>query len=264
MKIKHIVLICSGFLPLLYSGLVSAVEGVHITRFEGTTKDNAGPYISKTYPITIETEYNEKRFYYAEQGYFEHPTKDDEIYYTGIQPQGDGTARVLFSLFGGNGARILDTKNCRGGADDLPIGGVTCANVIIPFAAGVTYNFTVSLIQHTDKENSWKGVVEDTSTGEVTQIGSWATPASLGYFTGRTVGFVEDYSDITNCSEDPPTTVVFGGPVSYTENSQVAYKTILGKAEYSKVNGICENKIKFTSTQLPDGGLRIEQQQGVD
>lgn len=264
MKIKHIVLICSGFLPLLYSDLVSAQVAVHITRFTGRANDSAGPYISKTYPITIETEYNEKRFYYAEQGYFQHRTKDEELYYTGIQPQGDGTARVLFSLFGGNGARILDTKNCQEGADNLPKGGVTCANVIIPFAAGVTYNFTVSLIQHTDKENSWKGVVEDTSTGKVTQIGSWATPASLGYFTNETIGFVEDYSDITSCAEVPATTVVFGGPDSYTENSQVAHKTILGKAKYSKVNGICENKIEFTSTQLPDGGLRIEQQQGVD
>lgn len=258
-----------GWLALAFAGAALAdfpqkQYAVHITRFSGTTPDAGVPFVSRTFPITIESDDGTIGMYYAQQGYFEHPTADSELYYTGIQPQGDGTARVLFSLFGGKGARIIDTQNCKSGADDLAIGGVTCATVTIPFQYGVIYNFTASLTQHTDKENIWAGVVEDTSTGKVTAIGSWATPAALGYMTGEHVGFVEDYSGIKNCSEISPNTVVFGGPASRVEGRDDVFKGRLDNATYSERNGVCKNKVAYSSTQLPDGGIRIEQEQGMD
>ena len=105
--------------------------------------------------------------------------------------------------------------------------------------------------------------MENTATGKVTRIGSWATPASLGYLTGKRVGFVEDYSGIKNCSEISPNTVVFGGPTALAEGSAEIHKGWLENATYSERNGVCKNKVAFTSIQLPDGGIRIEQQQGM-
>ena len=266
MKYSKVVVMVAGVMASTLATSVLAAfptkqHAVHVTNFTGSIKNSDGKgFVSLTYPITVESGTDERKFYYSQYVQFKNKTTAGEAYYNGVQPRGNGTAQFVFSLFGGKGAHVLDTAHCKQGADNYAIGGVSCA-IILPYAVGVTYNFTAYLKEHTDTDNVWVGEVEDTSTGKKTQIGSWSTPVSIGYLSGNSIGFIEDYVALLSCDEIPPTTALFGTPVGLQENDTREYKGSINKA-YAVAQ--CKGKVAFTSEKQPDGGLRVEQQQGVD
>ena len=266
MKMNRIITGAAMVAGLALSGSASAAfqetqYAVHVTNFTSSIPGSNNGFTTLTYPITVESDNGKKALYYAQYIPFKHQTKDGEAYYYGIQPRASGKALVIFSLFGGKGSRVIDKEHCSGGADNLAIGGITCNKVSIPYHQGVTYNFTASLQQHSETENIWVGEVEDTSTGKKTQIGSWATPAAIGYPSGNAIGFIEDYVGIRSCADIPATTATFGKPIGRVENDDKVYEGTVNEA-YGV--GVCNGKVAFTSTKLPDNGLRVIQEQGVD
>ena len=264
MKFSTVAIVVAGIVASTLSvnalaGFPTKQQPVHVTNFTGKMSGGTNNgFVSLTYPITVESGYDSRKFFYSQSGTFKNQTADKEAYYNGVQPQGNGIGQFVFSLFGGKGAHVIDTQHCRQGADNYAIGGVSCA-IKLPYTQGVTYNFTAYLKSHTETDNVWVGEVEDTSTGIKTQIGSWSTPASIGYLSGQSIGFIEDYVAHMTCNEIPETTALFGAPKGLQENDSLEYSGSISKA-YAVAQ--CKGKVAFTSEKLPDGGLRVEQQQG--
>ncbi len=104
----------------------------------------------------------------------------------GIQPKGNGQASAIFSFFGKK-ARVIDNTHCSGGADGGS--GVSCA-VTVPFQLGVEYHFTAKLVKEDANENVWEGIISTAGKNDSTKIGSWATPKSMEYLSGHSIGFI--------------------------------------------------------------------------
>lgn len=232
--------------------------GVHITNFTGSVpqKPKDG-FKNMVHSISVVSGPLQEKLYYAQYQNFNNPTADNEGYYYGIQPKGSGQAQVLFSYFG-KGARVIDTAHCSAGADGGS--GVSCNTVRIPFALGVIYDFNVVLVSETGSENLWEGYVTDTSSNVRTKIGAWTTPKTIGYLSGSSIGFIEDYVGIKSCVEVPATSAYFGPGTSRISDSIVARGTI--DAPY-KV-GVCAGKVDFSSQTHDGGGRTIIQAQGAD
>ncbi|MFM0069383.1 carbohydrate-binding protein [Paraburkholderia aspalathi] len=232
--------------------------GVHISNFTGSVpqKPKDG-FRNLTYPINVASGPLEEKFYYSQYVSFNNPTAESEGFYYGIQPQGNGTAQVIFSYFG-KGARVIDTAHCSTGADGG--NGVSCNKVKIPFRLGVIYNFNAILSSESATENSWEGSVTDTSTNIKTDIGAWTTPKAIGYLSGSSIGFIEDYVGIRSCAEIPATSAYFGPGASQISASVFAKGSI--NAPY-KV-GVCSGNVNISSQVHDDGGRTIIQGQGQD
>ncbi|RQU48880.1 hypothetical protein DF143_37505 [Burkholderia cenocepacia] len=232
--------------------------GVHITNFTGSVpqKPKDG-FKNMTHPISVVSGPLEEKLYYAQYQNFNTPTSDNEGYYYGIQPKGGGIAQVLFSYFG-KGARSIDTAHCSSGADGG--NGVSCNTVRIPFALGVIYNFDIVLASETSSENLWEGYVTDTSSNVKTKVGAWTTPKTIGYLSGSSIGFIENYVGIKSCAEIPATSAYFGPGTSRIADSVIARGAI--NAPY-KV-GVCAGKVSFSSQTHDGGGRTIIQAQGTD
>ncbi|CRY44925.1 DUF3472 domain-containing protein [Burkholderia pseudomallei] len=240
------------------SGSNSTQYGVHVVNFFGNFKEKPPEgFRNLTYPINILYGPNERKLYYAQYVMFNEATHGKGAFYYGIQPQGGGEAFVLFSFFGKN-ARVVDAKHCSEGADGGE--GVTCNTVKIKFKFGVIYDFSVELVGEGVNENIWEGSVFDTSTREKIKIGSWATPKSIGYLSGLSSGFIEDFVGVDRCSDIPATSAYFGPGVSQIAESRTAKGTIDSPFGV----GVCNGKVKFSSESHDDGGRTITQERGVD
>ncbi|MCL8000472.1 DUF3472 domain-containing protein [Brucella sp. 21LCYQ03] len=239
-----------------YADFPEPQYAVHITNFTRSVKDiSVGGFKNLNFPIAVLSGPTEENFYYSQYTTFEHPTKDDEGFYYGIQPHSNGKARVLFSYFGKKG-RVTDKAHCSAGADGGS--GVSCNTVNIPFSIGTIYNFNAVLTNETEQENFWEGYVTDTITNVRTKIGSWATPKSIGYLSGLGAGFIEDYIGIGNCSDIPSTTAYFGAGTS------VVTPTTTNRLDIDPAYkvGVCADHVKFTSFLNEYGGLTIMQKAG--
>ena len=91
-------------------------------------------------------------------------------------------------------------------------------------------------------------------------INLFATAKSLGYLSGSSVGFVEDFTGITSCSQIPATSAYFGGGIGGTADSGSVRGTI--KAPYAV--GVCQGKVQFSHQIHDDGGMTIIQEKGID
>ncbi|WP_333676132.1 hypothetical protein [Dyella sp.] len=239
------------------AGFSSVQYGVHITNFVGGMSGGLNGFTELTYPITVLSGPVDRAMYYSQYIYFKNHTAKNEAYYYGIQPQGNGEALLIFSYFG-EGARVIDRAHCSEGADYG--NGITCNTVKVPFSLGTTYDFTATLVSGTSAENVWEGYVKDTKTGIVTKIGSWSTPAALGYLSGESIGFIEYYTGLRSCAEIPATTAIFGPGMGSLNNGA----PVFGVVANAYGVGVCNGKVMFSSYPLQGGGQEIVQQQGVD
>lgn len=158
--------------------------------------------------------------YFAQQFYFDNSSSGGNLAYLGLQPRpsknGKDYLRAVFSSF------IAETKttdsNCSEGADGGP--GASCG-VEFPATYGHTYAITVSK----KGDHTWSGEVKDMVTHEVTHIGSWSLPNSIGNLRPSGSGFVEYYAFykpgypqfvVPDCSQLAKVNVLFG-PVTTTD-----------------------------------------------
>lgn len=239
-----------------YARFHSTKWAVHVTNFTGeiTDKPHQG-FTTLIYPIKIISGPTRTKFYYSQYVSFTH-ARDREAYYMGLQPNSSGKASVLFSVFG-QGVRPID-NNCTGEADGGD--GSSCIKVIRGFKFNKTYRFIATLEGHTSKENTWAGYVIDAATGVKTRIGSWATPTSWGYMSGKSIGFIEAFVGIKSCNEIPATSAWLGSGVGKTD-SGIAY---YGKMNRAYGTGVCNGKVPFSSRVDERDGLTIIQSQGID
>ena len=115
----------------------------------------------------------------------------------------NGTADVRFSLFGAGGVPL--SSEWRSGADGG--NGVTCAIDVPVFARnGISFDFMKSGSSATI---TWSGTITNDSTGVVTKMGSWSTPAAFGGLKSTTIGFLEKFSGIKTCGDIPDVSVKY-------------------------------------------------------
>ncbi len=244
--------------PTSYAGFPDTQWAVHITNFTGSfpAKPKEG-FKNLSFSISVLSGPLTEKFYYSQYINFNSPTSDNEAYYYGIQPAGNGQALIIFSYFGKAG-RAIDIDHCSSGADGG--NGITCNTVKIPFALGNTYDFLAVLTEETASENLWEGYVTDAATQEKVKIGAWATPKTLGYLSGSNIGFIEDYTGIKNCAEIPATSAYFSAGTSQLDANTIA-TSVVNKAY--KV-GVCAHSVNFSSFIDERGGISIIQNDGED
>ncbi|MGP2888829.1 DUF3472 domain-containing protein [Serratia marcescens] len=230
---------------------------VHVTNFTGSlpNKPSEG-FKNLTFPIAIVSGPIERKFYYSQYVYFNN-SSGGGAYYTGVQPKGNGQASIIFSFFG-KGARVIDNVHCSGGADGG--NGVSCA-ATVPFELGVEYHLTAELVKEGDHENVWEGSISTYGKSGRQKIGSWATPKTMGYLSGSSIGFIEDYTGIKSCADIPTTTARFGGGY-YT--GKTASEEVRGAITAPYGVGVCKGKVAFSSSVDGKGNRTIVQQKGVD
>jgi len=239
---------------------------VHVTNFTGSLpKKPSEGFKDLTYPITVLSGPVERNFYYSQYVYFNNETKDNEGYYTGVQPKGNGQASAVFSYFG-KGARVIDNTHCSGGADGGS--GVSCA-ATVPFRLGETYLFTIDLVKEDVHENVWEGSISTYGKSDSQKIGSWSTPKSLGLLSGNSIGFIEDYMGIKSCADIPATSATFGGGwsaklKSAPERIKRPIQAPWGDIAAPYGVGVCKGKVAFSSSVDGKGNRIIVQQKGVD
>ncbi|MCT4705683.1 hypothetical protein MUA03_07130 [Enterobacteriaceae bacterium H16N7] len=232
---------------------------VHMTNFVGEIADKPAEGFEKvTYPITVISGPAEKHFYYSQFGYFNQGNdgRKGRAYYVGLQPQGNGRARAVFSVFG-YGARKIDSS-CTSEADGHE--GSSCQVLFTEFKFNRAYNLVTELQDRNGSENIWVGYIYDTTTHVRTRIGSWATPADWGYISGKSIGFIEFFTGLTNCNQIPATTAWFGPGIGETGSHQ----EVMGSLSEAYGVGICKNSFSFSSATDSRGGLLVQQSSGTD
>lgn len=152
-------------------------------------------------------------YYWAVEAYFQHASGTA---YLGLQPWGNTidaaqSPMVLFSAFG-KGVQPVSGRYCEHGADGGS--GLSCRR---PFSwkKNETLRFDMRLTQQTRAATTWAGSVTDTSTNETTPIATWKVPASWGLLDATTVVFVEYFSPVASCADQPYARISFGPPVTY-------------------------------------------------
>ena len=175
----------------------------------------------------------------------------------GLQPKSNGQASAIFSFFG-KGARVIDNTHCSDGADGGD--GVSCA-ATVPFEFGIEYHLTAKLIKEDAHENVWAGEISTVGKNDRKKIGSWATPKSMEYLSGHSIGFIEDYTGIKSCADIPATMARFGG--GYYAG-KTASEEVRGTITAPYGVGVCKGKVAFSSTVDNKGNRTIVQQKGVD
>ncbi|HHT2664600.1 TPA: DUF3472 domain-containing protein [Citrobacter freundii] len=253
----------SAILGLFLPGYTNAAfpteqYAVHITNFSGRIPETpAEGWQEISHAIRINAGPASESMYYAQYVSFSTATDDDEGYYYGIQPQGNGRALVLFSYFG-KGGQPVDTQHCSQGADGGE--GVSCDTVVIPFKYGENYIFSAKLIGETKNENIWEGSVVAASTNVRTKLGSWGTPKSIGYLSGQSIGFIEAYMGIRSCADIPATSAYFSpGKAARTDHSIVT-----GNIIETYPVGVCDGKVAFHASAEAIGGITLTQSKGRD
>ncbi|MGF6189562.1 DUF3472 domain-containing protein [Serratia sp. 2723] len=226
---------------------------VHVTNFTGSMPNaNVGYKIMK-YPITVESGPNMKKFYYSQFGYFSKSGAEGGAYYTGIQPQGNNRATAVFSVFGKGVKKV--SSWCTGEADGAA--GATCL-INVPFSFGTTYDFTATLVKQSVTGNTWEGYMTNTTNKATYKIGSWITPSSWGLLTGKSIGFIEDYSGINGCRDIKPTVAAFGAGVGTLSDGRVD----IGIINKPYAVGACKDKVPYNSTVSQI--LTVSQANGVN
>ena len=128
----------------------------------------------------------------------------DSFHYTVAVETPNGTAGVRFSLFGAGGVPL--SSECRSGADGG--NGVTCA-IDVPYSRGTAYSFDITKSGSSSTATTWSGTITNDSTGVVTKMGSWSTPAAFGGLKSTTIGFIEKFSGIRTCGDIPDVSVKY-------------------------------------------------------
>ncbi|WP_039058407.1 RICIN domain-containing protein [Enterobacter sp. Bisph1] len=190
-----------------------------------------------SFPMRIDHSPEERGYYYAMQYRF----INGNLGYIGLQPRGKNTGLAIFSVFG-NGVTPI-AAHCTGSADGGA--GSSCSKTI-DLVFGHTYNLTVKR----DEENAkvWRGYVEDTVTGDISEIGAWQPRDGSQGINNSEAGFVEYYPPINACSKIPDTKVFFGAPE--------ADSGISGTLRKPNVYGRCEGLVEF-ATEENNGGWDV-------
>ncbi|MCX8962858.1 hypothetical protein EHW66_13695 [Erwinia psidii] len=228
-----------------------------ITNFMGSMPDNTQGYKVLSYPIKVMSGKKEQGFYYSQYVFFKHPGDQNAAYYMGIQPWGDNQAKVIFSVFGAN-VEKQDPK-CTDEADHK--NGSSCY-AFMPFEYDVEYKFIATLVSSTSSGNIWEGYAVNTVSNDARRIGSWKTPTAWGLLSGKSIGFIEHFLSIENCSLLPATSALFGPGVGSVSTAE----SVTGKltAAYSAISEPCKGKIPFSSTIQADGSLLVRQDKGIN
>lgn len=173
----------------------------HFISYDVTPRTPVETIDSFHYTVAVDTPLASDYVYYAQYQLFE---KGGAGYYSGIQPHPDGTAGVRFSLFGAGGVAL--SPECRSGADGG--NGVTCA-IDVPYSRGTAYSFDITKAGSSSTATTWSGTITNDSTGVVTKMGSWSTPAAFGGLKSTTIGFIEKFSGIKTCADIPDVSVKY-------------------------------------------------------
>ncbi|MGM3175728.1 DUF3472 domain-containing protein [Dickeya lacustris] len=233
---------------------------VHIVNFTGELVDKNeekyGDGFNKIiYPMNILSGPKKRKIYYSQAGFFHRSPSSEELYYTGLQPQDDGSVRALFSVFG-KGVTTID-KHCTDDADGDP--GSSCAVIIPDFQLNRTYQLIAELDKQLPNKNIWVGFVVDTSNNKKTKIGSWGTPIEWGKLSGNSIGFVEDFTGVDSCADIVATRVEFKPIEHYRSNGRL----VDGKMNKAYGVGVCDGKVPFSSKPYYPGGLFIDINNGL-
>ncbi|SLM62541.1 hypothetical protein DAQ1742_01579 [Dickeya aquatica] len=233
---------------------------VHIVNFTGelADKNEEGKddgFNKVVYPMNILSGPKKRKIYYSQAGFFQKSASSEDLYYTGLQPQDDGSVRALFSVFG-KGVKKID-KHCTSDADGDP--GASCAVIIPNFQLNRTYLLIAELDKQLPDKNIWVGFVIDTSNNKKTRIGSWATPVGWGKLSGNSIGFVEDFIGVNNCADIVATRVEFKPIEHYRSDGRL----VDGKMNKAYGVGVCDGKVPFSSKQYHPGGLFIDINDGL-
>ena len=181
-----------------------------------------------TFPMKIDESPEARGFYYAMQYQFINGNSG----YIGLQPKSKDSGTAVFSVFGSGVTPVA--QNCSGSADGGE--GSSCSKTI-SLVYGHQYNLTVKR----DDENAkvWRGYVEDTTTGEINEIGAWQPRDGSQGIKNSQVGFVEYYPQINSCSKIPYTKAFFGSPI--------ADSGISGTLKTPYTYGRCQDHVDFTT-----------------
>lgn len=172
----------------------------HFISYDVTPRTPVATIDSFHYTVAVDTPLSSDYVYYAQYQTFE----KGGGYYSGIQPHPNGTAGVRFSLFGAGGVPL--SSEWRSGADGG--NGVTCA-IDVPYSRGTAYSFDVMKSGSSATATTWSGTITNDSTGVVTKMGSWSTPAAFGGLKSTTIGFIEKFSGIKTCGDIPDVSVKY-------------------------------------------------------
>ena len=144
--------------------------------------------------------------YWAFQGYF----TQGEVYYFGLQPNGQYGKTALFSVFGkGSSPRA---PSCKPGADN---GSGTSCHIPYAWESGHAYQFVVALVAADADNSTWQGTVEDLATGVVTVIGDVEVTSAHGLLKAAGGNFAEYFHRSTPCPAQPRSEILFFQPVGY-------------------------------------------------
>ncbi|MGG4607956.1 hypothetical protein [Providencia sp. Me31A] len=224
-----------GILILFLSFIVQAADYVDAGNVSVSWSLNKSSNQATLTNLTFRFNINEETLhydgvYFAQQFHFYNSNNVNSLGYLGLQPRpnknGKNYLRAVFSSF------IKGTKtndpNCSLGADGGD--GASCG-VVFPAIYGHTYEITV----FKTGSNTWNGEALDTTTNQITHIGSWSLPDNIGNLLPSGEGFAEYYAYykpgypqfvVPNCSllakinvlYGPVTTTDFGGDIGSITN----------------------------------------------
>ena len=199
-----------------------------LNSFEYTVQVNTDPSINNVYYFIEQSFINRSGGYDPATGETT-PVKENAkgTFYSGIQPQDDGTVRFVFSSF--VSGSVPKNKLCRGGADGGA--GVSCMLSDIPFTPGGKYTIKIQKTAGNDEGTTYNATVTDQTTGITSTIGEWLVPGvDYAYISGKAAyGAVEKYKipSGSDCSIIPLINVEYsntlfnGKYVDYTMRKKV-------------------------------------------
>jgi len=193
-----------------------------------------------TCPITINDAPDDAGYFVARQFTFEGGRRG----YFGIRPRQGGKQLPAFSVFG-EGCEEASGL-CRPGADGGA--GVSCS-AWADLRYGRAYNFTIR--RDRSDERLWRGIMTDTETEAVTDLGAWRLPIGQGRLSGEwTSSFVEYYKPLPSCSDLPYIDAVLHVPFDRDGN--------LGVTNFPHEYGRCKSAANVVRSRGPENSARIE------
>ncbi|MFJ9690793.1 DUF3472 domain-containing protein [Kitasatospora sp. NPDC101183] len=226
-------------------GSIPASPPQHFIDFNYTVPEDFNTY---TYTVEVDTPLATDSIYYAHYVW----GKNNNGYYSGIQPHPNGKAGVRFSYFGSNATP--DNPNCHGDADGGA--GVTCAIDDLDYAAGRKYTITTRKSESADAV-TYTGTIKDLTSGKERTIGSWRLPQDFAGFSPNANAFIEKFSGISTCADIPPVNVSYtgvtanGSPVNFHAGTHPA-TDVPGDGIYT-----CSGVSQYTVTTPAPGSYTV-------